>query len=99
MRLSKIRIESQRLGTVRECLLLTTERKQSQRDIRVKGSNSMSDRSTDQISRSFVVADLIGENAKKMQGADMVRVGRENFSVIAFGLGKSARAMMRQRGC
>src|SRR5262245_33435215 len=50
-----------------------------------------------QVHCHVVAADLVGDDAKKMEAISMILIDREDFPVVAFGFGKSAGLMITQR--
>jgi hypothetical protein len=57
------------------------------------------DRLADKARCQVAAANLLGDDAKKMQAVKMVRVNREQFSVAVFGFGILAGLMMPLTSC
>src|SRR5262245_25208417 len=54
-------------------------------------------RLANQVHCHLVAADLVGDEAKKMEAIDVILIDREDFPVVAFSFGKSAGLMMPHR--
>ena len=82
-----------------ECLVQAAEHTKRYPDVVVEVRNAFvgDDRLTNQVDGDIVTADLVSDDAQKMQTAGMLWINREDVAIDAFGFGKSSGLVQRDR--